>query len=44
VNAHPTAISGATECLAAHAGYSRVDNAVTGEKLLVRLPLGKTSV
>lgn len=44
VNAHTTAISEATECLAAHPGYSRVHNPVTGEKLLVRLPLCDTSV
>jgi hypothetical protein len=43
-NAHTTAISEATECLAAHAGYTRVHNPVTGEKLLVKLPLCKTRV
>jgi hypothetical protein len=44
VNAHTTAISEATECLAAHAGYTRAHNPVTGEKLLVRLPLSETRV
>jgi TrwC relaxase len=36
--AHATAISEAMEYLAAHAGYTRVHNPVTGEKDLVRLP------
>jgi hypothetical protein len=44
VNAHTTAISGATECLVAHAGYTRVHNSVTGERLLVKLPLCETKV
>ena len=38
LNAHTTAISEAMEYLAAHAGYTRVHNPVTGEKDLVRLP------
>lgn len=38
LNAHTTAISEAMEYLAAHAGYTRVHNAATGEKDLVRLP------
>ncbi|GLD45114.1 TraA/ATP-dependent exoDNAse/relaxase [Mycobacterium kiyosense] len=38
LDAHTTAISEAMEYLAAHAGYSRVHNPVTGEKDLVRLP------
>ena len=38
LNAHTTAISEAMEYLAAHAGYTRVHNKVTGEKDLVRLP------
>ncbi|SBS77711.1 ATP-dependent exodnase (Exonuclease V) [uncultured Mycobacterium sp.] len=37
-DAHATAISEAMEYLAAHAGYTRVHNPVTGEKDLVRLP------
>jgi conjugative relaxase-like TrwC/TraI family protein len=37
-NAHATAISEAMEYLAAHAGYTRIHNPVTGEKDLVRLP------
>ncbi len=37
-DAHGTAISEAMEYLAAHAGYTRVHNPVTGEKDLVRLP------
>jgi conjugative relaxase-like TrwC/TraI family protein len=37
-DAHATALSEAMEYLAAHAGYTRVHNAVTGEKDLVRLP------
>jgi len=36
--AHSTALSEAMEYLAAHAGYTRVHNPVTGEKDLVRLP------
>jgi conjugative relaxase-like TrwC/TraI family protein len=36
--AHATALAEAMEYLAAHAGYTRVHNAVTGEKDLVRLP------
>ena len=36
-NAHATAISEAMEYLAAHAGYTRVHNPVTGEKDLVKL-------
>jgi conjugative relaxase-like TrwC/TraI family protein len=38
LNAHTTAISEAMEYLAAHAGYTRMHNAVTEEKDLVRLP------
>jgi conjugative relaxase-like TrwC/TraI family protein len=38
LDAHTTAIAEAMEYLAAHAGYSRVHNPVTGEKDLVRLP------
>jgi conjugative relaxase-like TrwC/TraI family protein len=38
LDAHTTAIGEAMEYLAAHAGYSRVHNPVTGEKDLVRLP------
>lgn len=41
VNARTTAISEATECLAAHAGYTRGHNPGTGETLLVRLPSAK---
>jgi conjugative relaxase-like TrwC/TraI family protein len=41
--AHTTAISEAIEYLAAHAGYTRVHNPVTGEKDLVRLP-GLTAI
>ena len=37
-DAHTTALAEAMEYLAAHAGYSRVHNPVTGEKDLVRLP------
>jgi hypothetical protein len=44
VNVHTTAISEATECLAAHAGSTRVLKPVTGEKLLVKLPLCETRV
>ena len=36
--AHATALAEAMEYLAAHAGYTRVHNGVTGEKDLVRLP------
>lgn len=36
--AHTAAIAEALEYLAAHAGYSRVHNPVTGDKDLVRLP------
>ncbi|MDP7707596.1 MobF family relaxase [Mycobacterium sp. TY815] len=36
--AHQTAIGEALEYLAAHAGYTRVHNPVTGEKDLVKLP------
>jgi conjugative relaxase-like TrwC/TraI family protein len=36
--AHATAISEAMEYLAAHPGYTRVHNPVTGEKDLVKLP------
>lgn len=36
--AHSTAIAEAMEYLAAHAGYTRVHNSVTGEKDLVKLP------
>lgn len=36
--AHQTAIGEALEYLAAHAGYTRVHNAVTGEKDLQKLP------
>ena len=36
--AHTTAIAEAMEYLAAHAGYSRIHNPVTGRKDLVRLP------
>ncbi|WP_454561520.1 MobF family relaxase [Mycobacterium haemophilum] len=38
LNAHTTAISEAMEYLAAHAGYTRVHNPVTGEKDLLKLP------
>jgi conjugative relaxase-like TrwC/TraI family protein len=38
LDAHTTAIAEALEYLAAHAGYSRVHNPVTGDKDLVRLP------
>ncbi|ASL24334.1 relaxase domain-containing protein (plasmid) [Mycobacterium intracellulare subsp. chimaera] len=38
LSAHTTAIAEALEYLAAHAGYSRVHNSVTGDKDLVRLP------
>jgi conjugative relaxase-like TrwC/TraI family protein len=38
VDAHTTAIAEAMEYLVAHAGYTRVHNAVTGQKDLVRLP------
>jgi hypothetical protein len=44
VNAHTTEISEATECLAAHAGYTCAHNPVTGEKLLVKLPFCETRV
>jgi conjugative relaxase-like TrwC/TraI family protein len=37
-DAHATALAEAMEYLAAHAGYTRVHNSVTGEKDLVRLP------
>ena len=37
-DAHTTALSEAMEYLAAHAGYTRVHNPLTGEKDLVRLP------
>jgi hypothetical protein len=37
-DAHETATAEAMEYLAAHAGYTRVHNPVTGEKVLVRLP------
>ena len=37
-DAHTTALAEAMEYLAAHAGYTRVHNPVTGEKDLVRLP------
>ena len=37
-DAHATALAEAMEYLAAHAGYTRVHNPVTGEKDLVRLP------
>ncbi|WP_396928254.1 MobF family relaxase [Mycolicibacterium sp.] len=36
--AHSTAIAEAMEYLAAHAGYTRMHNSVTGEKDLVKLP------
>ena len=36
--AHQTAIAEALEYLAAHAGYTRVHNAITGEKDLQKLP------
>lgn len=36
--AHSTALAEAMEYLAAHAGYTRVHNSVTGEKDLVKLP------
>jgi TrwC relaxase len=36
--AHTAALGEAMEYLAAHAGYTRVHNLVTGEKDLVRLP------
>jgi TrwC relaxase len=38
VAAHGTAMSEAMEYLAAHAGYTRVHNSVTGEKDLVKRP------
>ena len=38
IDAHTTALSEAMEYLAAHAGYTRVHNATTAEKDLVRLP------
>nr|WP_254697410.1 MobF family relaxase [Mycobacterium avium] len=38
LDAHATAISEALEYLAAHAGYSRIHNPITGEKDLIRLP------
>jgi conjugative relaxase-like TrwC/TraI family protein len=38
LSAHTAAISEAMEYLAAHAGYTRVHNPVTGEKDLVKLP------
>ncbi|ASQ85798.1 MobF family relaxase [Mycobacterium intracellulare] len=38
LDAHTTAISEALEYLAAHAGYSRIHNPVSGDKDLVRLP------
>jgi conjugative relaxase-like TrwC/TraI family protein len=38
LNAHTTAISEAMEYLAAHAGYTRMHNPVTGGKDLVKLP------
>ncbi|HWF71634.1 MAG TPA: MobF family relaxase [Mycobacterium sp.] len=38
LDAHTTAIGEAMEYLAAHAGYSRVHNPITGEKDLIRLP------
>lgn len=37
-DAHSTAIAEAMEYLAAHAGYTRVHNPLTGDKDLVRLP------
>ncbi len=37
-DAHSTALSEALEYLAAHAGYTRVHNNVTGEKDLLKLP------
>jgi conjugative relaxase-like TrwC/TraI family protein len=37
-SAHTAALGEAMEYLAAHAGYTRVHNAVTGDKDLVRLP------
>ncbi len=37
-DAHTTALAGAMEYLAAHAGYTRVHNPRTGEKDLVQLP------
>ena len=37
-DAHTTALAEAMEYLAAHAGYTRVHNPLTGEKDLVRLP------
>ncbi len=37
-NAHAAALAEAMEYLAAHAGYTRVHNSVTGEKDLVKLP------
>ena len=37
-DAHATALAEAMEYLAAHAGYTRVHNPLTGEKDLVRLP------
>lgn len=44
VHTHMTAISEATECPAAQAGYTRVHHPATGEKLLVKLPLCETRV
>ena len=38
IDAHATALAEAMEYLAQHAGYTRVHNATTGEKDLVRLP------
>lgn len=38
LDAHTAAISEALEYLAAHAGYSRIHNPITGEKDLIRLP------
>ena len=37
-DAHTTALAEAMEYLAAHAGYTRVHNPITGQKDLVRLP------
>jgi conjugative relaxase-like TrwC/TraI family protein len=37
-NAHTAALSEAMEYLAAHAGYTRIHNPITGEKDLVKLP------
>lgn len=42
-DAHAMALSEAMEYLAAHAGYTRVHNPLTGEKDLVRLP-GLTAI